>query len=173
MNLQQMLAGSANTEDIKEYPLEKWHPQSCGDMDLVIQRDGTWVHEGRPMIRERLIALFMRLLICEEGEYYLITPVEKLRIQVEDRPLHIIEVDRNLDDDTLFVRLADGRRFMIGDQHPIKLSDVDAQNLDIPEVYIQYGLWARLTRNAYYSLIKLVDTQAGTLVSGGYEVKLY
>ena len=67
-------------------PVERWNPDYCGEIDLVIRRDGTWVHEGTPIGRARLVRLFSTVLKVENGRHFLVTPVEKLGIKVEDAP---------------------------------------------------------------------------------------
>ncbi|MBH0066174.1 DUF1285 domain-containing protein [Psychrobacter sp. SZ93C1] len=77
-------------------PLENWHPDNVADMDLVIKANGEWWHEGGEMTRESLVSLFATILWKEENEgiteYFLKTPVQKIRIQVEDAPLLINDV---------------------------------------------------------------------------------
>ncbi|MDN5733065.1 MAG: DUF1285 domain-containing protein, partial [Psychrobacter sp.] len=77
-------------------PLERWHPEQVTDMDLVIKANGEWWHEGGQMTRESLVSLFATILWKEENqgktEYFLKTPVQKIRIQVEDAPLLINDV---------------------------------------------------------------------------------
>lgn len=77
-------------------PLERWHPEQVTDMDLVIKANGEWWHEGGKMTRESLVSLFATILWKEENqgktEYFLKTPVQKIRIQVEDAPLLINDV---------------------------------------------------------------------------------
>ncbi|MBL6904615.1 MAG: DUF1285 domain-containing protein, partial [Pseudomonadales bacterium] len=68
-------------------PVHLWDPPFCGDMDMVIARDGTWIHEGQPIRRPAMVKLFASVLKLEDdGDYYLVTPVEKVRIQVQDCP---------------------------------------------------------------------------------------
>ena len=67
-------------------PVHKWNPEFCGDIDMVIKRDGTWFHEGTPIGRARLVRLFSTVLKREGDEFFLVTPVEKMRITVEDAP---------------------------------------------------------------------------------------
>lgn len=75
------------------YPLEKWSPTSCGVIDLVIKKDGLWWHDGSVIKRDRLITLFSKLL-CKENEiFYLKTPVEKIKISVEDAPFLIVDYE--------------------------------------------------------------------------------
>ncbi|MFC6979746.1 DUF1285 domain-containing protein [Microbulbifer taiwanensis] len=75
-------------------PVHKWNPDFCGDMDLVIRRDGRWIHEGTEIRRLPLVKLFASILKHEGDEYFLVTPVEKLRIRVEDVPFIATQVAR-------------------------------------------------------------------------------
>ncbi|HAS51108.1 MAG TPA: DUF1285 domain-containing protein [Gammaproteobacteria bacterium] len=75
-------------------PVDNWNPPLLGDIDLRIARDGVWRHEGTPIQREALVQLFASILRRDEdGHYYLVTPVEKWRIQVDDAPFLAIRVD--------------------------------------------------------------------------------
>ncbi|MEL7486721.1 MAG: DUF1285 domain-containing protein, partial [Pseudomonadota bacterium] len=67
-------------------PVDKWDPDYCGEIDLVIKRDGVWFHEGTPIGRARLVRLFSTVLRKDGDDYFLVTPVEKLKIAVEDAP---------------------------------------------------------------------------------------
>ena len=73
-----------------------WNPQLTGDMDLVIDREGRWVHEGGEIKRPALVKLFSSSLKKENGEYFLVTPVEKWRITVVLAPFFITSVQRNI-----------------------------------------------------------------------------
>lgn len=77
-------------------PVHLWNPPYCGEMDLRITRDGSWIHEGTPIGREAMVRLFASILKKEEGRFYLVTPVEKLGITVEDAPF--IAVDMEVED---------------------------------------------------------------------------
>lgn len=148
MSLESLLSQMGVDEQINDYPIDQWHPESCGDIDIRIARDGSWWHEGTRIRRERLVRLFSALLKCEEGQHYLITPVEKMRIQVEDRPLQVVFIDDTGEGTTAVT--ADGRTITIGDDHPLKFSVLDG--VQVAEVYVNHGLWARFNRNAFYEL---------------------
>ncbi|MCK2042098.1 DUF1285 domain-containing protein [Chromohalobacter sp. TMW 2.2308] len=136
-------------------PVDTWNPPFCGDMALTIAADGRWWHEGTPMGRARLVRLLSRLLRREEdGDYYLVTPVEKLRIQVEDRPFLIADADCRDAVWTLTTNLGDS--VTLGAQHHLVLSPMPAGD-PIPEVAIRFGLSARLNRNVYYRLIDIAE----------------
>ena len=80
-------------------PVEKWNPAHCGEIDIRIGRDGTWFHQGAPIARRELVRLFSTILRKEPDGFYLVTPAEKMRIQVEDAPF--------LADDFLLSRIQD------------------------------------------------------------------
>jgi hypothetical protein len=75
-------------------PVHLWHPAHCGDIDIVIKRDGTWFHEGTPIGREALVRLFSTVLRKDPDGIHLVTPGEKLKITVEDAPFVAVRVDR-------------------------------------------------------------------------------
>lgn len=75
-------------------PLDRWQPALCGDIDIVIDRQGCWFHQGQPIKRQSLVNLFASILRREQdGDYYLVTPVEKWRIRVEDAALIVVDMD--------------------------------------------------------------------------------
>jgi len=141
-------------------PVEKWNPPLSGDMDMRLCKDGTWLHEGDLIKREKLVRLFASILKKEGDEYFLVTPVEKWRIQVEDRPLVVQLIDRQGND--IQVVTNGGDSFFIGDDHPLKISTLDG--VDVPEVLVRNNLWARFSRNAFYQLSELAETNADETV---------
>ncbi|MAS25471.1 MAG: hypothetical protein CMI03_04460 [Oceanospirillaceae bacterium] len=147
-------------------PVEKWSPPLSGDMDMVIRKDGTWVHEGDPIKREKLVRLFASILKKEGGDYFLVTPVEKWRIQVEDRPLLVQLIDKR--GDQLQLVTNGGDSLIVGDDHPLKASELDG--VMVPEVRVRNNLWARFSRNAYYQISELATEQSDgsfAIQSGG------
>src|SRR5271170_3713266 len=75
-------------------PVHLWNPAHCGEIDIVIKRNGLWFHEGSPIGREALVRLFSTVLRKDHDGFVLVTPVEKLRITVEDAPFIAVRVDR-------------------------------------------------------------------------------
>ena len=130
-------------------PLENWHPEQVEDMDLTIKANGEWWHEGVHMTRQSLVNLFATILWKEENagkvEYFLKTPVQKLRIQVEDAPLLINDVgivDEN-DKRWLEFTTTTGDVVRLDDEHTISLrayipeddtSNIDASNIDASSI---------------------------------------
>ena len=117
-------------------PLENWHPEQIDDMDLVIKANGEWWHEGGHMTRESLVSLFATILWKEENngtvEYFLKTPVQKLRIQVEDAPLLINDVGIVNEDTNSWLEFTTttGDVVRLDDEHPIFLRPYDSVNVE-------------------------------------------
>lgn len=117
-------------------PLEKWHPEDIADMDLTIKANGEWWHEGGPMTRESLVSLFATILWKEENngitEYFLKTPVQKIRIQVEDAPLLINDVGIVHEDDMNWLEFTTttGDVVRLDDEHPIVLNVYNSNKSD-------------------------------------------
>lgn len=140
-------------------PVEKWNPELSGDIDIRIGRDGTWYHEAKPMQREAIPKLFATILRREEdGEYYLITPVEKWRIQVEDTPLlaHTLEVEGDGEQQLLAVTTNVGEKLLLGSEHPLEVGVYQSDGSPRPVVHVRRGLEARLVTAAYYELADLL-----------------
>lgn len=130
-------------------PLEKWHPEQVEDMDLTIKANGEWWHEGVHMTRQSLVNLFATILWKEENagkvEYFLKTPVQKLRIQVEDAPLLINDVGIVDEDDKRWLEFTTttGDVVRLDDEHTISLrayipeddaNNIDASNIDASSI---------------------------------------
>ena len=134
-------------------PLEGWHPPLSGEMDLCIRADGRWWHEGEPIARGRLIRLLSTILRREDdGAHYLVTPVEKWRIQVEDCAFLIVDADHHDGVWTLTTNVGD--RLSLDADHRLRLDH------DIPSVPVRFGLAARLHRNVYYRLVEQAESRA-------------
>ena len=147
-------------------PLDKWHPELSGDIPIVIKADGTWYHDGDPIRRESLVRLFASILRREEdGEYYLVTPVEKWRIRVELCPLLVTDADRT--GDLLVVTVNTGRRVTVDAEHPLYLVP---ERDNAAAVALEHGLTALFTRAAWYRLVDLAQELGGvTGVASGEE----
>lgn len=128
-------------------------------MALTIAADGRWWHAGAPIGRARLVRLLSRLLRREaDGAYYLVTPAEKLRIQVEDRPFLIVDADCQDGVWTLTTQWGDS--VTLDASRRLAISPTPAGE-PVPEVPIRFGLAARLNRNVYYRLIELAELCEG------------
>ncbi|MCE8012237.1 DUF1285 domain-containing protein [Billgrantia desiderata] len=138
-------------------PLERWQPGQAGDMDLEIAADGRWFHEGSEMTRPRLVRLLSTLLRREEdGEYYLVTPVEKQRIRVVDRPFVVVDADYDEAAGCWWLTTHAGDRLRLDETHRLRLS-ATPEGAQVPEVPVRFGLAARLGRNVYYRLVEAAE----------------
>lgn len=139
-------------------PISSWNPPLSGDIDIKIDKDGMWWHEGGAIKREKLMRLFSTILKKEGDSYYLVTPVEKWRIQVEDLPFMVVLSDINEMASGIEIDLitSAGDEIRLSASHFIELDD----NLN-PMIEVRDGLYARLNRNVYYELANLAQEVAG------------
>ncbi|KAA1193136.1 DUF1285 domain-containing protein [Pseudohalioglobus sediminis] len=148
-------------------PLERWHPPLSGDIAIRITADGTWYHDGDPIRRESLRNLFASILRREQdGEYYLVTPVEKWRIEVELHPLIVVDVEQA--GDSLELTLNTGKRVAVGQEHPLFL---ESRLDNVAAVELWHGLCAVFSRSAWYRLVEMADLD-GNLCSGDFRLNL-
>jgi len=138
-------------------PLHLWNPPLSGEIDIVIDAQGRWYHEGGRIEREALVRLFASILRREgDGEYYLVTPVEKWRIKVELHPLVVtdIEPDESAQEPSLQATLNTGRIVPIDDDHRLFLEPrVD----NVAALELEHGLSALCTRAAWYRLVEMAQ----------------
>lgn len=150
-------------------PVHLWSPPLSGEMDMVIRRDGTWVHEGRVIARAGLVRLFASVLKREEDGFYLVSPVEKWAITVQDAPFIGVDLEVTGQGAAQAVRVITnlGDSAVIGPDHPLRVAE--ASGGLVPYVTIRAGLEARLDRKSVYRLVDLGTEAAGRfgLWSGG------
>ncbi len=130
----------------------------CGDLDMRIAVDGTWFYRGSPIGRKPLVKLFASVLqIDGKGQYWLITPVEKGRIEVDDVPFVAVEmtVDGSGKDQTLTMRTNLDDIVTVNDEHPLRVEQDPATGEPRPYVMIRNGLEARVNRPVFYDLVEL------------------
>lgn len=137
-------------------PVEKWNPDHCGDSDMRIARDGTWFHQGSPIGREAMVRLFSTILRREaDGGYVLVTPVEKLSIEVEDAPFVAVELKSEGEgrERSLAFRLNTGDLVAAGPDNALMLRETpDGPH---PYLHVRGGLDALIARSVYYELMNL------------------
>jgi len=132
-------------------PVDTWHPSHCGDSGMRIARDGTWFHEGRPIGRPAMVRLFSTILRREpDGGYVLVTPAEKLSIEVEDAPFVAVEMKSEGEREArrLTFRLNTGDMVVAGAGHPLRLAAR-------PYLAVRAGLDALIARGVYYELAEI------------------
>lgn len=145
-------------------PVETWQPSLSGDMDIRIDVSGDWYHEGSKIQRQPLVNLFASILRREDdGHYYLLTPVEKWRIRVDDAPLIAVDADVGGSENTRkwMFTLNTGERVALDAEHPLTVT-VDTLS-DEPRPYLQVGrgLSARVNRSVFYRLIDAAEEREG------------
>ena len=143
----------------------------CGDFGIRIARDGTWYYHGSPIGRKPLCRLFSTVLRKDEkGEYWLITPVEKGRIEVEDAPFVAVEMDvkGGGSDQILTMRTNLDHIVTVDKDHPIRVSHNGKTGEPSPYVLVRDNLEALINRPVYYQLVELGEAcdMAGRQVFG-------
>ncbi len=159
-------------------PVEQWDPDFCGEMDMLIKANGDWLHQGSPISRKKLVTLFSRILIREESQYFLITPVEKIAIKVEWQPFVIIDFDILQESGVEYFLMRDNcnNQVRLSDLQQLQFSEYQGQLL--PIINIRRNLFASFSRSCYYRLIeqaKLVNTngeETMTITSAGINFTL-
>ena len=137
-------------------PVELWNPENCGQSEMRIARDGTWFHQGSPIGRAAMVRLFSSILRREpDGRFVLVTPAEKLDIDVEDAPFIAVELvsDGEGAKRRLAVRLNTGDPVAIDADHPLRVELHD--DGPHPYVTVRHGLDALVVRSVYYELVNL------------------
>ena len=148
-------------------PVHLWNPAHCGEIDIVIRRDGVWLHEGSPIGREALVHLFASILRLDPDGFHLVTPAEKLRITVEDAPFLAVRVDRTPDGWRFLTNVGD--EVDAGPDQAIRVATDPVTGEPAPYLHVRRGLEARLTRPTFYELVEAAETRGAEMgvVSGG------
>ncbi|MDN6179619.1 MAG: DUF1285 domain-containing protein [Halomonas subglaciescola] len=156
MNLDRLLQHGDKTAAIP--PVDQWQPPFCGDMALTIKADGSWWHEGAPFTRPDLVRLLASLMRLDPEGVCLVTPTERIRIQVEDRPLMIVAAQQVGGDWRLTTQHGD--ELTLDAEHPLSMTRTPGGD-EAPEVPVRFGLVARLSRNVYYQLVDAASLREG------------
>jgi hypothetical protein len=137
-------------------PVERWDPPFCGHSGMRITRDGTWWHQGSPINRPAMVRLFSTVLRREaDGRHMLVTPVEKLEIDVEATAFRAVEMtcEGEGHDQRIAVRLDSGDVLLLGPQHALTIAGSAAD--PSPRIAVRHGLEAELSRPIYYELAEV------------------
>lgn len=154
-------------------PIDRWNPALSGDMDMRIARDGTWYHEGQPIERQNLVRLFSTILRREEdGDYYLVTPVEKWRISVDDAPLVAVLLDvfgKDIEQTLRFTTNL-GDVVTAGPEHALEVEYTKPDGEPSPYIHVRGRLRALLARSVFLEVAELGEERDvdGKLVYGVY-----
>ena len=152
-------------------PVDRWNPERCGHSDMRIARDGTWYHQGSPIRRPAMVRLFSTVLRREpDGRHVLVTPVEKLDIDVESTAFRAIamQTEGRGRERTIAFQLDSGDAVIAGPDHPLTI--VPTENGPSPRVAVRHGLEAELSRPVYYELAEIAvgEGQDGIWSNGAF-----
>jgi hypothetical protein len=141
-------------------PVHLWNPPFCGDLDMRIAGDGTWFYQGTPIGRAALVRLFSTILKREHGKHFLVTPVEKVGIRVDDAPFLAVEMLLEQDERGRLLRF----RTNVDDwvccngEHRLRFEMAAGGGLT-PYLHVRADLWAKITRALYYDLVDIGEEQ--------------
>jgi hypothetical protein len=152
-NAAQPLSAAGKTRGLP--PVHLWNPAHCGEIDIRIRKDGLWLHEGSPIGREALVRLFSSVLRKDPDGFHLVTPVEKLKITVEDAPFLAVRVDR--EGDALRFLTNVGDEVEAGPEHPLRVETDPETGEPAPYLHVRRGLEARLRRPVFYELVEMAQ----------------
>jgi hypothetical protein len=138
-------------------PVHLWNPAHCGEIDIVIRKDGSWIHEGGRIGREALVRLFSTVLRKDPDGIYLVTPVEKMRITVEDAPFVAVRVDR--EGEALRFLTNVGDEVVAGPDNAIRV-ETGADGEPRPYLHVRRGLEALISRPVFYELVEMAQPRA-------------
>lgn len=138
-------------------PVHLWNPPFCGDLDIRIARDGTWFYLGTPIGRPELVRLFSTILRKDDDKYFLVTPVEKVGITVDDAPFVAVDFDATSDgpEQTLTFHTNVGDQTIAGPDAPIRVVRDPETGEPSPYVLVRSNLEALIDRKSFYRLVEL------------------
>ena len=134
-------------------PVERWNPPFCGDIDMTIEADGTWLYQRSPIGRPALVKLFSSVLKREGDKYFLVTPVEKIGIAVADAPF--LAVEMKAEPGVLTFRTNVDDWVEAGADHALRFEPECATGGLKPYLHVRRDLWAKVTRALFYDLVAL------------------
>ncbi|MBU3058424.1 DUF1285 domain-containing protein [Pseudomonas indica] len=152
-----LLAQIPKTEKKGLPPVHLWNPDFCGDIDMRIARDGTWYYMGTPIGRKPMVRLFSTIIRRDGDDYFLVTPVEKVGIKVDDAPFVAVSVDVEGQGERQVLRFVTNVEDEVeaGGEHPIRVA-LDAETQEpAPYVHVRANLEALIHRNVFYQLVEL------------------
>jgi uncharacterized protein len=137
-------------------PVELWNPPFCGDLDMRIAADGTWFYLKTPIGRPALVKLFASVLKREGDKYFLVTPVEKCGIRVDDAPFLAVElkIEGNAAGPVLSFRTNVDDWIACGPQHELRFESETGTGGLKPYLHVRRDLWAKVTRTLYFDLVE-------------------
>lgn len=142
-------------------PVHLWNPDFCGDIDMRIARDGTWFYLGTPIGRKPMVRLFSTIIRRDGDDYFLITPVEKVGITVDDAPFVAVLLEVQGEGESQVLRFTTNVEDAVeaGAEHPLRVSIDPATQEPAPYLHVRANLEALIHRNVFYQLVDLSVTR--------------
>ena len=141
-------------------PIEKWNPPFCGDIDMTISKSGKWYYMGSEIKRPAMVKLFSGILRLESDNlYYLVTPVEKVRIQVEDAPFVAVAITKEQSEgmNTVTFRTNINDEIVLSKENPLSI-EIKKNDEPSPYITVRNNLRALISRSVFYELVDLAET---------------
>lgn len=163
-------------------PVDKWNPEFCGDIDMKIMRNGKWFYMGTEIKRPAMVKLFSGILRLDSDNcYYLVTPVEKVRISVEDAPFIATSlISENKDNiNHLYFITNVNEKILLNKNNPLEIKINNITEEPSPYIFVRKNLKALISRSVFYELIELATKKnidgkdCLVLASAGEVFKLY
>lgn len=145
-------------------PVHLWEPEHQGEIDIVIQRDGSWLHEGGLIEREALVKLFSSVLWLEGGQHFLKTPGEQMKITVETTPFLITQLkvqNAQSPEQEIVLTSSYGDVVVLGESNPLWLDQSVIDGQEVPLIGVRYGMAGRLTSSILHELVDLGEVVSG------------
>ncbi|MGB6816589.1 MAG: DUF1285 domain-containing protein [Pseudolabrys sp.] len=151
------IAAGLTRENKGPPPVERWNPPFCGDIDMRIAADGTWFYQKTPIGRLALVKLFASVLKREGDKYFLVTPVEKVGIVVDDAPFLAVEMNVSVGDAGRALRFRTNVDDWVaaGPDHALRFDPQPKTGGLKPYLHVRRDLWAKVTRALFYDLVAL------------------
>lgn len=157
-------------------PVDDWNPPLCENVSMSIDRSGKWYFMNSPIGRQRMVNLFSRVLRLDKEGYFLVTPVEKIHIKVEDKPFVIVdfEITGKNKDQVISFKTNTDEVFEVNENHPLRVETKKTDNEPSPYVLVRKNLEGLISRNVFYRLVDLSEEIEGVygIYSAGKFYKL-
>ena len=151
------LLQSVNSIDEKYPPVHLWNPDLCEGVEMKIDREGNWFYQGSIIGRDKLKILFSRILKFEDGNYYLVTPVEKVSVNVDLAPYMIVDYEVDSDHKNIILKTNLDLSIPLDKDHKLELKNIGDEH--IPFVHVRNNIEGFISRSVYYSLIEIALNQ--------------
>ena len=151
------LLQSVNSIEEKYPPVHLWNPDLCEGVEMKIDREGNWFYQGSIIGRDKLKILFSRILKFEDGNYYLVTPVEKVLVKVDLAPYMIIDYEVDSDHENIILKTNLDLSIPLNQEHKLEVKKIGDEH--IPFVHVRNNIEGFISRSVYYALIEIALKQ--------------